>query len=752
MKKVIAQKRALIITALVLCELVFLGSFITPVFGQYDSSPTATPQGTREGAGFSVVPDLDDDPILPNIVGGEEVSPKYAYPWQVQIGIQVGVGDYSYCGGSLLSHDWVITAAHCVFDVDKSKVSIWAGKHYLPTQNEDSQQYSKAERIIIHPQYDSIQDMNDIALIKLASPFVYTDEVHRIALAKPTSGHFTNRTATVTGWGLTGDGYNLSSVLKELSTTVIANSVCDNYWSVQSNQICTLTVGEQAYYGDSGGPLFLWEDGEPILVGVVSYWSGTVSENAPVVYSRISSFYDWIISNDIYSFNGSVEIHADQNVVSIGRPHIQKEIMAYNGVNQGATTIFLPMLFNGMWNYESGFSVQNTSNDAAVYSITFKSGHDGTTTCVLEGQNLPGHTAKTYDLTTIGNCNGGGVMERGWFGGATILSDKPLAAVAKPVVDGVDVVTYNGFTAGSEKVYLPMLFRGIWGYQSAFYVQNMDNSKAIEIEIQFYDTNGQETCTFTDPTPLGPNVTRGYWLAGMNDETQCIGGTGFPDDGWVGAAIIKRVTGTGEIVAIARPHMGAEVAAYNGFAEGNTINYLPMLFRGMWGYVGAIYLQNISEASSSIEITFYDASGNEVCKYSDPQNLASKSTRGYWLPTLNCNDGRNFPSEGWVGSAKIDTSQEVIALGRPHLSDGQVVVYNAFTRGAADTYLPMNFFSRSGLGTAVYIQNITDRTATAQIMLYDEESGFYCQFLREINPGNSTAIWLGGLVENECDP
>lgn len=520
----------------------------------------------------------------------------------------------------------------------------------------------------------------------------------------------------------------------EYCIDIIDDNVCNNSWI------------------DTGGSTNKILSG--LNNGTTYYWHVRAKNIYDVTYSEGDSTAFWsftTVPTPLLDFNGGVEVLADQPIIVIGRPHIGAEIMAYNGASAGANTVYLPMLFNNKWGYTSSFTVQNTGTSAASFSITLKDAADGSTSCTLLGQNLPQHGVKTYDVTNLGECDGGGALPIDWFGGATLVSDQPLVVVTRANINGSDAVMYNGFNGGVATTYLPMLFRGKWGYQSAFYVQNLDASLDANITIEFYDTAGAYTCTYVDPVPFGPSVTRGYWMAGINNSDQCLGSTGFDSLGWTGSAVITS-TGSASIVAIGRPHLGTEVAAYNGFSSGGTINYLPMLFRGKWGYNSAFYIQNISGSDTSIAVTFYDIAGNEVCTYTDPTALGAKVTRGYWTPSLNCNDGRDFDPAGWAGSAKIVTSQAVIADGRPHLSDGQVVVYNALTDGATSAYVPMTFRQYGGSETALYIQNLGTVQTTATINYYDEESGFYCVMEQVVEPGASGAIWLAGLDSSVCVP
>lgn len=99
------------------------------------------------------------------IVGGEEAATS-TWGWAVSIYISPGY----LCGGSILSSEWIITAAHCVNSASASQITVYAGSN-----TRWSGQSRSVSALTVHPNYISSTYANDIALLKLSTALDMTD-------------------------------------------------------------------------------------------------------------------------------------------------------------------------------------------------------------------------------------------------------------------------------------------------------------------------------------------------------------------------------------------------------------------------------------------------------------------------------------------------------------------------------------------------------------------------------------------------
>ena len=112
----------------------------------------------------------------PQIVGGNEAM-AHTYPWMAALFVD---GKY-FCGGTLISDEWVLTAAHCV-DGNALEVKVMLGAHNIKAEEEDGRLSVNTMMFFTHPAYNPSLLQNDIALIHLINPVQFTNKIRPVCL------------------------------------------------------------------------------------------------------------------------------------------------------------------------------------------------------------------------------------------------------------------------------------------------------------------------------------------------------------------------------------------------------------------------------------------------------------------------------------------------------------------------------------------------------------------------------------------
>ncbi|XP_059490144.1 brachyurin-like [Neocloeon triangulifer] len=213
-----------------------------------------------------------------------------------QVGIMMD--QESFCGGALISADYVITAAHCM--ERNSYILIFGAQNR--SAFEAGRLTIETNKFLLHPKWDSKLIVNDLALFPLPFSVPFSNFIKPIRLPRRSLAfaNLDNTNVTVCGWGLTNDGGTASSILSCAQHKLIVNTECAKLYGVQSfksSNLCAQGYKDQSTcQGDSGGPVAMTEkDNLPTLIGVVSYGASASCENGfPDVFTRVSSYLSWI--------------------------------------------------------------------------------------------------------------------------------------------------------------------------------------------------------------------------------------------------------------------------------------------------------------------------------------------------------------------------------------------------------------------------------------------------------------------------
>ncbi|XP_076335773.1 venom protease-like isoform X6 [Tachypleus tridentatus] len=244
----------------------------------------------------------------------QDSKPKPAkgkpWPWMAAIFIEKSGKKQFLCGGTLIDHRLVVSAAHCFIGIVNPKIyTVRLSELNLNNDNDGSiSQYFQVKGIRVHAQYIEGMNYNDIALLYLEKPVNYTKFIQPACLlAEETVGKsLTGKDVIVTGWGQEYGG----TVLQEGKILVISNTACENAYEgsrdynnklpqgLTDDFLCAGTLGNEsldACQGDSGGPLLMTtNDGYWTLVGIVSVRAQCGVHSFPGVYTRVSAFLQWI--------------------------------------------------------------------------------------------------------------------------------------------------------------------------------------------------------------------------------------------------------------------------------------------------------------------------------------------------------------------------------------------------------------------------------------------------------------------------
>ncbi|ELR58419.1 Transmembrane protease serine 11B, partial [Bos mutus] len=228
-------------------------------------------------------------------IRGGSTAQEGEWPWQASL----KKNGQHYCGASLISDRYLLTAAHCFKNSqDPRNYTVTFGTRVnLPYMQHYVQQ------IFIHENYIRGELHDDIAVILLTEKVLFKNDVHSVCLPEATQIFPPGEGVVVTGWGALSYDGEYPVLLQKAPVKIIDTNTC-NAWEayngmIQDTMLCAgyLEGNIDACQGDSGGPLVhpnsrnIW-----YLVGIVSWGAECGTVNKPGVYTRVTAYRNWIAS------------------------------------------------------------------------------------------------------------------------------------------------------------------------------------------------------------------------------------------------------------------------------------------------------------------------------------------------------------------------------------------------------------------------------------------------------------------------
>ncbi len=378
--------------------------------------------------------------VTPQIVGGSETTP-YSRPYQVALLMNGRQG----CGGTLISKDWVLTAAHCLDSASTSNLTVKVGAHSMSAGDGTTLRVSQ---IISHEYWrgaSSITSGYDIAVLRLATPAsssITPAVLPTQAIADQIAG--VGQYVTVSGWGLTyGGSRTPSDRLREVALPVLSNSSCSNQLgqNVGSGVICGGGPnGTSACNGDSGGPYAVQSGGQYYSIGTVSWGRNCVGATA---FTRTTAYLDWIEGKTGIKAGGGGGV-VDEMPQARFSSSVNGNTVSFNNNSSDDNGIV-----SSNWRFGDG-SVSSAANPSHTYN------NAGTYTVTLTVTDTQGQTDSTAASVTIAGDNCPQVL--------TETSSYPTWSASTSYAIG-DKVSYQGVNYEAtwwSTGAVPTIYTNVW--------------------------------------------------------------------------------------------------------------------------------------------------------------------------------------------------------------------------------------------------------------------------------------------------
>ncbi|WCP69755.1 trypsin-like serine protease [Vibrio tubiashii] len=245
--------------------------------------------------------------VTPYIVNGSDAN-IVNYPSFASLFFRNGnlYSSSSYCGATMINSQFVLTAAHCIYDDDNLMLYTVVAPQLDDESNFLSNQQAKALEFYYPDTYiDSSAELwpDDIAIIKLETPLAISDYSSLIN-TMVNNTFLVSDTFKAIGHGLIEGNVSGGTNLLETTLTYVTTSDCQvEYGSkLTSSHLCFSGPISGGYRnstcnGDSGGPVYWYNGSQYIQIGITSFGPSTcgdTSRNVTSVFTDVHDYQAWI--------------------------------------------------------------------------------------------------------------------------------------------------------------------------------------------------------------------------------------------------------------------------------------------------------------------------------------------------------------------------------------------------------------------------------------------------------------------------
>jgi len=359
--------------------------------------------------------------------------------------------------------------------------------------------------------------------------------------------------------------------------------------------------------------------------------------------------------------------------------------------------------------WTSAITYYTPSTVAGTLQVTFYA--EGSSTGInATAITLAPHKAGSLQVGTVSG------VPSGFKGSAVLSSDVPVLATNVEIASAPDQGNYarsiyNGMTASdaASTFYVPSALRAAYNTNSQIGVQNVESFDAAAV-LTFIPTSGSN---FVINKTISSQSSIVFKMSELTSAPDTFNGSLV-----VTAAKSGDPTTPAKVLASAveRDISGRRAKSFEGVANGGTQIFMASMMctsgSGTGAQTSTYAIQNAGGSSADYSVTFYDTTGAVVGTVTTA-TLAS----GAKISISACAAG--VPT-GKSGSAVINATAPVIAIGKVAAADGTGTVFGGATAGATTVVAPYIRWSTSDYFTNIAIMNVGSATATnIQVKYYD---------------------------------
>jgi hypothetical protein len=316
----------------------------------------------------------------------------------------------------------------------------------------------------------------------------------------------------------------------------------------------------------------------------------------------------------------------------------------------------------------------------------------------------------------------------GFIGSAVAESDQPIAASVNEVREGTDALAYSGFAGGSERVYVPLLFKAYNGWDTGLQVQNLSSSPTT-VQVTYRRANG----------PGGPWVESGVVQPRSSITFFQPANAELPTS-FVGSAVVDGGAGASLVAVVNEVNGDGSGTSYEAADAGRDTVFAPLLFKNANGWSTGVQIQNVGTAETDVVATYRASDGSGP--WTEQLKIAPGDSGTFYQPAL-----ADLP-DGLVGAGtfrSIDGQPLVGIVNEVNAVRQVAMTYRTLDKGDPTVSAPYMARNAEGWSTGLQVQNLGSEATTVTVQLRQSTGSLTLSLNESVPAGESRTFYLPGL-------